>query len=67
MFLDSEIALSKPFGTGHVFLLEQDCTHCTGKLVGVGSKQKVIDLEPSQIKQDWTHLSMSVGFALNFV
>jgi hypothetical protein len=31
-----------------------------GKLVGVGTEWKVIDLERSEIEQDWTHLSMSV-------
>jgi hypothetical protein len=38
-----------------------------GKLVGVGSKWKVIDHEPFQTEQDWTRLSLSVGLPLSFV
>jgi hypothetical protein len=37
------------------------------KLLGVGSERKVIALEASRIKQDWTHLSISVGLPLRFV
>jgi hypothetical protein len=40
-----------------------DYAHSMGELVEV----KVIDLEASPIKQDWTHLSILVALPLSFV